>query len=172
MLKLTGAILIIGTSSMIGFMLAERLKERCRLLRVLIRLLNILKTEINYRSGLLAEVFTRAARVVGDGKIGGYLRRIAVNSEYGSDYNFVELWDGFLHEKGMAPLSEEDIEILKELGNYLGCTGREDQLQKIAIAQARLESNLEAADLDQMRLVRLYRYFGFAAGAVLVCLLL
>lgn len=172
MLKLIGALIVIGTSTLTGFIMAERLNERSRMLRVLIRLLNVLKTEIGYHSGLLAEVFYRAAQMINHPKIAVSLEKIARNIGFGSDFNIAELWEGFLNEKIMVALLKEDIAILKEMGAYLGSTDREDQIQRIETARAGLELNLEMANLDITRRVRLYRYFGFASGAVLVCLLL
>ncbi len=172
MLKLIGAMLLIGTSTFTGFIMAERVNERSRLLRVLIRLLNILKTEIGFHSGLLAEVFHRAAQVIHHPKMAVSLGKIAENIGFGSDFNLADLWDNFLKEPGMGVLLKEDLAVLKEMGTYLGSTDREDQIQKIEAARLRLEINLETANINIMKQVRLYRYFGFAAGAALVCLLL
>ncbi len=172
MFKIIGATLVIGTSTLMGYIMAERLNERSRLLRILIRLLNILKTEIGYHSGLLADVFHKAAQVINDHNISLSLEKVAQNIGFGSDYNIAELWESLLNEQGMAALSKEDTAVLKELGAYLGSTDREDQVSKIEAACAGLEINLKMADSDIVKRVRLYRYFGFAAGAVLVCMLL
>lgn len=171
MTKLSGAILIIGTSTLMGFLMAERLNERSRMLRLLIRLLNIIKTEIGYHSGLLAEVFQKAARLINDPQVALALRKIAENIGFGSDYNITELWKEFLNDQGLNSLSQEDRGVLEELGAYLGSTDREDQMTRIEGACLRLQLNLEAADSEKAKRVRLYRYFGFAAGAVLVCML-
>lgn len=172
MTKVVGAILLIGTSTFIGFMMAERLNERSRLLLLLIRLLNILKTEIGFNSGLLAEVFQRAAQVIHDPKMEMSLIKIAQNIGFGSDFNIEELWNDFINRPEMGLLLKEDIAVLKELGAYFGSTDRKDQIERIETARHRLEINLEAADIAKMKQVRLYRYFGFAAGASIVCLLL
>lgn len=172
MRKLVGALLLIGISTFIGFIMAERLNERSRLLRVLIRLLNIFKTEIGFHCGMLAEVFQKAAQVIDDPKIAVSLEKISQNIGFGSDFNIEELWEGWLHAPDMGALTKEDRAVLRELGIYLGSTDREDQLARIAAARERLELNLAAADLKKAQQVRLYRYFGFAAGAAVVCLLI
>ncbi|MGE5605006.1 MAG: hypothetical protein ACM3YE_04860 [Bacteroidota bacterium] len=172
MSKIVGAMLLIGSSTIIGFMMAERLNERSRLLRLLIRLLNILKTEIGFHTGLLAEVFQRAAQVIHDPKMAGPLEKIAQNIGFGSDFLIEQLWDDFINNPEMGALLKEDIAVLKEMGVYFGSTDRKDQIERIEAARQRLEINLEAADMDKMKQVRLYRYFGFAAGAAIVCLLL
>lgn len=172
MSKLIGALLIIGTSTLTGAIIAERLLERSRLLRVLLRLLNVLKTEIGFHSRLLGDVFHKAAQVVNHRDMTISLEKIAKNIGFGSDYDLAELWEGFINENEMSALLTEDKVILKELGVYLGSTDREDQTARIETARIRLESNLEIADFNIARRVKLYRYFGFAAGAVLVCMLL
>ena len=172
MTKIVGAIIITGTSTLIGFMVAERLNERSRLLRLLIRLLSILKTEIGFHSGLLAEVFQRAAQVIHDPQMARSLAKIAQNIGFGSDFNIEELWNDFIGRPELGVLLKEDLAVLKELGAYFGSTDRQDQIDRIETARHRLEINLEAADIDKVKQVRLYRYFGFAAGAAIVCLLL
>lgn len=172
MSKIIGAMLLVGSSTIIGFMMAERLNERSRLLRSLIRLLNILKTEIGFHTGLLAEVFQRAAQVIHEPKMTGPLEKIAQNIGFGSDFAIEQLWDDFINNPEMGALLKEDIAVLKELGVYFGSTDRKDQIEKIETARQRLEINLEEADLVRMKQARLYRYFGFAAGAAIVCLLL
>lgn len=172
MFKIIGAMLLIGTSTFVGFVMAERLNERSRLLRLLIRLLKILRTEIGFHSGLLAEVFLRASQVIHDPQMAASLEKIARNIGFGSDFNIGELWDNFITSPEMGALIKEDIGVLKELGAYFGSTDRMDQIERIEAARHRLEINLEAADLDRGKQVRLYRYFGFAAGAAMVCLLL
>ncbi len=172
MSKIVGAMLLIGTSTFMGFMMAERLNERSRLLGILIRLLNILKTEIGFHAGLLAEVFQRAAQVIHDPKMAVSLAKISQNIGFGSDFDIERLWDDFINNPEMGALLKEDLAVLKELGVYFGSTDRKDQIERIEAARYRLEINLEAADINKMKQVRLYRYFGFAAGAAMVCLLL
>ncbi len=172
MFKIIGAMLLIGTSTFVGFVMAERLKERSRILRLLIRLLNILKTEIGFHSGLLAEVFQRASQVIHDPQMAASLGRIAGNIGFGSDFNIGELWDDFITSPEMGALKKEDIAVLKELGTYFGSTDRMDQVERIEAARHRLEINLETAELDSAKQVKLYRYYGFAVGATVVCLLL
>ena len=171
MVKIIGAMLLIGTSTLVGFIMAEQLNERSRLLRLLIRLLNILKTEIGFHSGLLAEVFQRASQVIHDPQMAASLGKIARNIGFGSDFDIQELWDDFIISPEMYALKKEDIGVLKELGAYFGSTDRMDQIERIEVARGRLEINLETADLERSKQVRLYRYFGFAAGAAMVCLL-
>ena len=163
--------MVIGASTIAGFMMAERLKERSRLLRIWLRLLNVLQTEIGYCTELLTLIFTKAARIIDDRKMAIALQKMAVAVQFGSDQDVAELWGGFLHEKQMEVLSPEDREALGEMGSYLGSTDRQDQLERIKVCRARLESNLELANLDITKRVRLYRYLGFAIGAVIVCLI-
>jgi stage III sporulation protein AB len=152
--------------------MAERLNERSRTLRLLIRLLNILKTEMGFHTGLLAEVFQRAAQVIHDPEMAVSLTKISQNIGFGSDFDIEQLWDDFINHSQLGALLKEDLTVLKELGAYFGSTDRKDQIEKIEAARYRLEINLEAADINRTKQVGLYRYFGFAAGAAMVCLLL
>lgn len=172
MIKTVGAVLIIGTSTLIGFFYAQKFGERCQLLKLWLRILAIFQTEIYCQAQVLPEVFRRTALFIEDRYFANAFTWLASSLEFGSDQDFSEAWRRFLIETGVGVLTKNDLTVLNELGDYLGCTDRRDQLEKIVNCQAKLEQNLKTAENERSKRVGVYRYLGFAMGAVLVLWLL
>lgn len=168
MTSLTGALLIIGAGSALGYLAAHSLRERCRLLQLWIWVVEILKTEICFQSRLLPEVLRRVAELVDDPEIGKAFQELAQAVEYGADLDFTGAWRQFAAAPVWRALKPPERGILRELGAFLGSTGREDQLAKLNSCKSQLEQICQIAEADNRKQAGLYRYLGFAAGAALV----
>jgi stage III sporulation protein AB len=171
-IKLIGITLILGASTFGGFLCAERMAQRCRMLRQWLRILEMLATEIYYHSDLLPQILDRIAATVNEKNLEVEFRRMARTIAFGADSSVAEAWTALV--TGLLPekLRPEDGQVLLELGSYLGVTDREDQVKKIRTCQSRLEGNLAGAELEVKKRTNLYRYLGFAAGAIVVLWLL
>jgi len=170
-LKFSGAILLIGASSWLGFFEARILTERCRILQAWLRILEILGTEISYQARMLPEVFRKVALLADEPVFVNVFTYLASRLDYGTGFTVAELWEELLAKQSRV-LHHNDLLILGELGNYLGTTDRQDQLEKLQLCQARLTQNLESAKDKRDRQVGIYRYLGFAAGSIIVLWLL
>ena len=168
MIKIIGATLIIGISTLAGFFFAQKFSERCQLLKLWLRILEIFQTEIFFQTRLLPDVFRRTASLLDDRYFANAFTWLAASLEFGSDVDFGEAWQRFLIETGLGILSKNDYLTLKELGNYLGSTDRNDQLEKIKTCRANLTMNLQAAEIERSKRTGIYRYLGFAMGAIIV----
>lgn len=172
MFKTIGALLVIGASFLVGLRFSYRLTERCRLLKIWLYILEIVKVEIYYQSNLLPDIFQRVSSVINDQMIANSFAELARRLEFGSSVDLGEIWQLFLQRTGSNILNSSDYFILNEIGNYLGSTDREDQRERIGLYQTRLQNNLTMAESDQHKRLNLYRYLGFAAGAILVLCLI
>jgi stage III sporulation protein AB len=168
MVNRIGAVLIIGASSAWGCLAAHRFTERCRLLRVWIWVLEIVKTEIYFQARLLPEVLQKVATLVNDREIGNLFRQLAASVEYGAVVGWTDGWRELLVAACWKSLKPAEKEVLQQLGLFLGSTDRQDQLAKLNTAKFNLEQLLLAATTEERKQVGLYRYLGFAAGAMLV----
>ncbi len=160
--------MVIAASSLTGLLMAERLAERCRKLRQWLQILELLQTEIYYHNDLLPEVLARIAATVPDRFLADRLTQLAQQLSFGSEYSVAEAWTILTEQLTAAGMHPADCRILQELGQYLGSTERTDQMQKIKACQNRLEGNLARAEQEMERRTRIYRYLGFAAGAIIV----
>ena len=164
--------MVIGASSLTGLLMAERLAERCRKLRQWLQILELLQTEIYYHNDLLPEVLNRIAVNVEDLFLAKCLTRLAQQLSFGSEYSVAEAWAILVEQLAATGMHPADCRVLQDLGQYLGSTERTDQMQKIKACQNRLEGNLSLAEQETQRRTRIYRYLGFASGAIIVLWLL
>ncbi|MCL6590524.1 MAG: stage III sporulation protein AB [Firmicutes bacterium] len=171
-MKLAGAVLIIIAGSLSGISYAYRFTERCRVLRLWIRVCEILIIEIGYQARLLPEVFKIVARIINDREMAGIFQELAQAVEYGAAGDTETAWEQILSRTWPGILPEVDWLILSELGSYLGSTSREHQIQQLKTSQLRLETNLRAAETERDQKAGLFRYLGFAISAALVLFIL
>ncbi len=166
--KMIGAFLIIGISTAAGFVYGQKFITRCYILKLWLRIIDIFQTEIYYEARRLPDVFQRAGFLIKDRCFEKAFSKLAESLQFGTSEDFQTNWHLFLRETGEGVFAKEDYLVLTELGNYLGSTNREDQLAKLKTCQASLMVNLQSAECEQRKRTRLYRYLGFAIGAIVV----
>lgn len=172
MMKMTGILLIIGTTTWAGFLWANRYTERCRLLNQWLVILNFLKTGIGYQAERLPELFKKVAALNQNPEVSRLFRVAAKAVDFGSGQSVDSIWEQLLQAPQWDALHSSDRLILSELGQYLGMTDYRDQVAKISACQERLQLHLNQAEVDCQKKVNLCRYSGFAVGAVTVLLLM
>jgi stage III sporulation protein AB len=168
MFNFFGAFLIIGASSAWGFREAQRFTERCRLLRLWLWVVEVLKTEICFQTCLLPEVLQKVAALANDREAGRLFRQLATSVGYGAAGDWADAWQELLDAPHWRSLKAAEKEVLQHLGLFLGGTERQDQLAKLNGVQLSLEQLLQAAVAQEQKQAGLYRYLGFAVGAMLV----
>ena len=84
---------------------------------------------------------------------------------------FPVYWRESLETDGLDPLTVVDRQILTDLGNVLGSTGLQGQIDQLNLLQSRLKSQLEAASQRYATNGNLYRSLGLMGGLLLVILL-
>jgi stage III sporulation protein AB len=168
MLNSIGALLIIGASSTWGFREAQRFTERCRRLRLWLWVVEVIKTEICFQACLLPEVLQKVAVLANDREAGRLFRQLATSVGYGASVDWAYAWQELLDAPHWRSLKGAEKEVLRHLGLFLGGTERQDQLAKLNGAQLSLEQLLQVAVIQERKQAGLYRYLGFAIGAMLV----
>jgi len=171
MLKMVGAFLIIGATTLAGFIRADRYRERCRLLNQWLSILTFLKTGIGYQAERLPELFGKVAALVQYQELSRLFRAAAEAVDFGSGRSVDDIWEQLLQDPQWDALHLSDRLILRELGQYLGTTDHRDQVAKINACQERLQQNLNLAEAECHKKVGICRYSGFAVGAAAVLLL-
>lgn len=167
-MRLFGALLVITASTMAGWIYSALLKKRWQLLNALIQGFQWLATEIGYGSVPLGEAFARiGARLPKEAKVlfAGFAAELNGAAGLTAD----EAWQKSLTENrdGLA-LTAEDWAVLIDFGRTLGTTDRENQVSAIRQTIARLEHQATEAEEEYKKNERLYRYFGIAAGVLVV----
>lgn len=169
MIRGLGALLLFCGCGWLGWALGRQGKDRARLLRQFIGVLEQLRREMSFRLTPLPELFHRLAQN-GEEPLSGFLERCA-RCAGSLDAPFQTGWNAAVRE--LEPeLGKEAVESLCRLGSGLGrCDGAREQeglacsIEELRAIHARVE---EAARREE----RLYRSLGLTGGALLVILFL
>ncbi|NLW59246.1 MAG: hypothetical protein GX073_02745 [Firmicutes bacterium] len=169
-MKLIGALLVMAAGTMAGWLYSTLLQKRWRLLNALIQCFQWLETEVGYGSVPLGEAFARiSGRVLGEANV--LFSTFTAELQGAAGLTADEAWQRSLAQirEGLA-LKAEDWALLIDFGRTLGNTDREHQVSAIRQTIARLKHQAAAAEAECKKNERLYRYFGIAAGALVVLL--
>ncbi len=164
MLKLTGAVMIIVSAALWGFMQSDRLKRRRTELTRIISGLTLLENEITYGKRDIKRILISVGEM-------NELEFFELAGEYVECYG---IKDGFLKavQEKCDMLLGTDKEVLSVLSENLGMTDGGTQIKSIRHAKALLENAEVAASESYEKNGRLYRSAGVLAGLATVILLL
>ncbi len=84
---------------------------------------------------------------------------------------FPSAWEESLQTENLNALTMEDRQILADLGNVLGSTGLQGQIDQLNLLQSRLKSQWEMASQRYAINGKLYRSLGLLGGLLMVILL-
>lgn len=171
MLKLFGALMIVGACSICGLLIAIKYKQRPLELRNLRSMLNLLETEIVYGSTPLPLALERIAKHANN--------NIAPLFEKTRDYLLTEngitadeAWQRALDDAmPNSYLIEEDLGILRNFGIGLGCSDKNEQLKNIQLVQELLKQQELKAENSRYQNERLWKTMGFLTGIAIVLLI-
>ena len=162
--------MIICGSGFFGWVLGWSIRERPRQLGGLQAALSRLETEVSCSMTFLPEALLELARVM----VPPVDRLFADAAELlvSGDLSAEQAWKrAIIGARQYLVLTEEDEEILLNLGANLGISHREDQTRHLLLARERLRQQEQAARAAQEQFARLYSALGWAAGMALVLVL-
>ena len=169
MIKISGALLVIGAFFYIGQNVAQNLKKRALTLSELIAALQIIKSEIVYKGAPLCEIVSGLAER-GGSFTGKFFGDVAEKMKAQRQSVFYAAWVESLAR--LCFLNEDDRALVCELGNVLGQHEAQTQEEAISCAAKRLELKLRAAEDEYEKKGKLYRTLGTGFGVITVLILI
>lgn len=172
MLKLLGAILVIGTSASLGLAVRQQAVCRVRILTEWIDCINLLILEIGGRGTPIHEAFLIVSRSRNKTLVPFFLeltKRISGMPEY----DLRSLWRDTVTR--YAPdwgIRTQEQELLLGIADYLGQYDGAAQTQSLQTAMLRLSGLRDTAAEDLRSRSSVYRTCGAAAGILLVLVFL
>lgn len=171
MIKLIGGVLVLISSSMIGFLVANSYQHRPKVLRNLQVAISMLETEISYSNSPLVEALKNVGRK-SDKDISEFFLKTAKNLSSREGLTAGEAWEKALREfHSNSCIMESDLEILMAFGRYLGSTDRNDQIKNIRLALANLRQQEILAIEEKQKNEKLWKYLGVLSGLMVFLLL-
>lgn len=171
MFKIIGAIMVTAATTTVGLRSASRLKNRVKSLKSLVGGLDIMRPEICTRLTPMPELLELLSRQAGE-PANLFFAECLLKLKSMRARPFAEIWKSALYTENFLELSEDEREILAELGSALGRYDTERQGDAISSARKRLEAKLAKAENEKDKEIRLRTVLGVAAGLALAIILI
>lgn len=171
-IKIISLFLILGLSSLIGYLIANKYNLRVKELEDIISALELLETRVKYTYDTIADSFYFVANNM---KTKAY-RIFMITSATLNDNKNLSAGDIFrntVDEEGtFLDLENDDKEILKGLGTSLGQMDLESQLKNISLVKELLLKQHEDAIECKNKNYKLSRNMGVFIGLVIMIILI
>ena len=163
-------IMILGSCTSIGFLLSSRYSNRVEELKSLSNFINIMQNKIKFTRKPLQEIFYDLSKLDDNTNI----KNIFFNLNQKLDNKKLsEVWnDVVLEEKKYLSLKEDDINLLKTLGNTLGKSDVDGQMSGINLFTELLKVQLQKAEKEKEKSSKMYKSLGAIVGIVIVIILI
>ncbi|RYG74662.1 stage III sporulation protein SpoAB [Lentibacillus lipolyticus] len=166
-----GALLFIGTTTLIGFEVSRRLNERPKHIRQLKNALQILEAEILYSQLPLPEAFATIAKQIPEPLSTFFYDMNCSMQKTATD--LYSAWNSRVSELlETSSLSESEGEIMKQFGRTLGQHDFDQQQKHIHLAIKHLDRQLEEARENQFKYGKMAKSLGVLCGLFVVLLLI
>lgn len=160
--------ILVGSTS-IGFLLSRRYSDRMKELNDISSLINILKNKIKFTHKPLGEILEEISTIKKDTKI---LEIFSKTGEKLEDRKIEEAWnEAISEEKFYLNLKNEDIELMRTLGNVLGKTDIEGQMSEINQFDNLLKIQIKNAENEKNKNSKMYKSLGTIIGLAIVIIL-
>lgn len=164
--KLFGAVLIIISGAVCGFLRSQIPCRRYKSLRAVYTCLEILENEIDFSLDSIGRIFMRISKLCEM----EYIFKTAV--ELDEEMTVGQRWKRAVDKDSEAMcLKKEDCEIIKLLSQELGTCGREEQIKNIRHVKALLDKQIITAEEDYKKSAKLYKSLGVSGGIFIAILL-
>ncbi len=156
LIKIIGCALLVGATTLFGFVKAHRLYRRKDFIKEFLVFLDWLATNIRYSNDELTVILSHSEDAFG---------RMIYNSYKEQNGSFFERWKrSVINASDGYFLKHEDKQLLCSFGENLGVTDVEGQLKHIELYKGLAKSHLDNCKKDITEKSRLYKTMGFFVG--------
>lgn len=158
---------IFSLSTGIGILISKMYENRVKELRQFKNILNIIKTKIKFTYEPLTEIFNQISQ-----EKSSKIEEIFENMTYKLAFENVKYsWMDAIQEADIS-ITQEDKDILKELGKVLGQTDADSQVNEIEVTESFLNIQIEKAEEARKKNQKMYKTLGVVVGLVFVIILI
>ena len=162
-------ITIFGASTSIGFLMSKKYKNRVLELREFKNAINTLETKIKFTYEPIPEVFKEISKNLQQ-NISEMFKKA---SEYIGERTTQDAWNKAIEEsQPNLSLNNEDINIIRNLGNLLGKTDVEGQISEFKVPLNCIDAQIIKAETERHKIEKMYRSLGTIVGLAIVIILI
>ncbi len=163
-LKIIGCILVIASSTGIGFFFSAEMKNRIEDLKELRKLIGLLKGDIRYANTPLPEAISVLARRY-KGSFFSFFQYASTKLQELSGQTFSQIWKAAVEQELLnTSLSKKDKAQLISFGENLGYLDKDMQMNTFELYLSQLEDELTELSKTVKERAYLYNSLGIMAG--------
>lgn len=172
LIKIFGIILIIFSTSYIGFNKSGVFQKRIDELSEFKKGIEKLKTEIAFVKTPLCDAFLKISEHL-DENISSVFNEFSVSISTHERCSITDIWDFCINKYSKnSCMNKNDIKILCDFGTMLGSTDLDGQINNFTSVIEMLDSQIAEAIIEKDKNAGLYRNFGVYAGILISILLI
>lgn len=164
-------LIIFGATAFIGNLISRKYKNRVEELKSFKEACNILESKIRFTYEPLGEILGQISDILPkENKIYEIFKKSSFNMK---NSDFKTAWEKSINDsKSNLNLEDEDISVIKSLGNMLGKTDVQGQLSEIELNMSFLDTQIKKAEEEQRKSEKMYRNLGTIVGLAIVIILI
>lgn|SRR5690625_4637618 len=170
-MKWIGALLLVSTTTWIGFDMGNKLTERTKQIKQLILSLQMIEAEMGYSQLNLQQTFQNVSKKT-TYPMNQFYEGLA-NQLLGIVTDIQQVWDEELSKlTNISALKNDELEVMRQFGKTIGQHTFYDQQKQITLAIHYLERELDIAMEQRNKYEKMVKSLGVLIGLFLVFLLL
>ena len=172
MLKILGALLVIGSFTGIGMTQRQQFRRRVIALGDMLSALDMISAELSFHLTSIPDIVAKLAADTRS-SICGLFQPMQQLMRQDANLSMTFKWMKSMREYGASVgLTQDDVVILCDLAEFIGKYDVQAQLNSIAYAKTRLTKQLDIASMEMKSKGNVYRTCCVAAGILLVLVLI
>ena len=158
-IKMVILIGIVGVCSYLGILKSKTYENRVIELRKVQSSLNMFKTKIEFTYEPIKEIFEEISRIIYQNENNIFKNTNVLMKEREVTLSWYESIENIRND-----FTKEDKETLKTMGKLLGKTDKTGQIREISLTENLLENQIQKAEIDRNKNVKLYKTLGTVLG--------
>ncbi len=167
MIKYLTLMIILASTTYIGILISKKYLNRVKDLKEMKNALNIFSTKIKFTYEPIPQTFKEISEKVKP-NIANIFKE---SSKKMQNENAGKAWEEALEESN-TNMTKEDIEVLKNLSNLLGKVNLEGQVNEVELVENFLDTQIELAEEEKQKYVKMYKTLGITIGLAVVIILI
>lgn len=162
--------IIFFIASLIGNLFSKKYKNRVDELKSFKEAFNVLESKIKFTYEPLGDIFEEISNLFYKNKINSIFTETKTNM---NKFDLSTSWDKAIDKHKYAlSISNEDINIIKNLGKMLGKTDMQGQLNEIKLNISFLDTQIAYAEEERRKNEKMYRTLGTIFGLAIIIILI
>lgn len=173
MIKLVGAVMIIGGSAMISVIICNNARMRITQLEIIKKVLLMLRGEIKYATTSLPDIFVTVTGHMTDEIFQNFFKNVSEDMNQMTGDSMNDIWKRNTQKYLVnTKLDKKDIEEFIQFGDGLGYLDKEMHMNSIEFYLEKLNEDIRKANVEINDKCKVYRCVSMAIGLFITIIII